>query len=310
MHVPFDKAYAMLEHGKSLIVEVEGSSYAEVQGVISPIESTKAHVFYTPEYRTKVVKVIKSDWIEKGQTLRLKTMRPNGIFVNIRDLVFYTKDFLKALPKIEKLRKNKKPTNKRANYVGVEMEMCTKLPVAELTTLLLKHKLDRYCTIAGDGSIETTSEHEFDLELKILAKESEIEKVITKVCTLLNKDNRADVNESCGLHVHLDMRNRNVEEAFRKLYDVQDDMEHYVDSSRLENDYCMRNGIPRFNYYAEGSSRYYTINATAYRKFKTLEVRLHDGTLSSIRINKWIKFLLTTVKQKSKIKQAIKRKAA
>lgn len=307
MIIPFDKAFAMLEQGKTLVVEVEGPNYVKVQGIIQP-EVTK-NIYYTPVYKTKVVEVVKCGWLTKGETLTLKIMR-GGVFHNVRDLTFYSDAILKDLPKIEKLRKNKKPTNKRANYVGVELEMCTKLSDAELTTLLIKHKLDRYCTIAGDGSIDTTDDHPLDLELKILAKESEIEKVITKVCKILNTDNRADVNDSCGLHVHLDMRNRNVEETFKKLYDVQDKMEDYVDSSRLENDYCQRNTVPRFTYYAEGSSRYYTINATAYKKFKTLEVRLHDGTLNSNRINKWIKFLLTTVKQKSKVSKTSKQKVA
>lgn len=305
MHIPFDKAFAMLEQGKSLIVQIEGSSYAEVEGVIPPIVGAKANVFYTPEYRTKVTKVIKSDWIEKGQTLRLKSMRPTGLFVNIRDIIFYTKDFLKALPKIEKLKKNKKPTNKRANYVGVEMEMCTKLSDIELTNLLIKNKLDRFCTISGDGSIDTTADHEFDLELKILAKESEIEKVITKVCKILNKDERAVTNDSCGLHVHLDMRNRNVVQAYYNLYDAQDTMETMVDSYRLDNEYCQRNSSKVFAQQLASSSRYKTINVLAYNKFKTLEVRLHEGTTDSKKINKWIKFLLKTVKQKNIKEKAV-----
>lgn len=307
MMIPFDKAIEMLEQGKTLVVEVDNTSYVKVQGVILPISTN--NIYYTPVYKTKVVEVIKSGWLTRGESLTLKIMR-NGSFHNVRDLTFYSNDIIKALPKIEKLRKNKKPTNKRANYVGVELEMCTKLSDAELTTLLIQHKLDRYCTLSGDGSIDTTTEHPLDLELKILAKESEIEKVITKVCKLLNTDNRADVNDSCGLHVHLDMRNRKVEDSFKKLYEVQDKMETFVDDTRLGNDYCMRNSVPRFSYYANGSSRYYTINAMAYKKFKTLEVRLHDGTLNSTRINKWIKFLLTTVKQKSKVSKTIKQKVA
>lgn len=307
MMIPFDKAIEMLEQGKSLILQID-ADFLEVKGSYTRIPT---NVYETQYKYTEVTRVIKSSWTEKGSRVKIQNYNSyKAEFVPTPGRVFFTKAIEKQIPKIEQLRKNKKPSNKRSNYVGVEMEMCTKLTDIELTDLLISNKLDRFCTISGDGSIDTTAEHEYDLELKILAKESEIEKVITKVCKLLNKDDRASTNDSCGLHVHLDMRNRKVEESFKKLYEVQDKMETFVDDTRLDNDYCMRNTVPRYSYYANGSSRYYTINATAYKKFKTLEVRLHDGTLNSTRINKWIKFLLTTVKQKSKVSKPVKQKAA
>lgn len=307
MVIPFEKGYQSLKEGKPALIKLE-RCIVEVSGIKHELPKTS---YQTEREITYVTKVIKSDWLTEGHPIILKVVDYyTKKFTSVSDITFIDRKYLASLSKIEALKKNKKPTNKRSNYVGVEMEMCTKLTDMELTQLLIKHKLDRFCTIAGDGSINTTDDHQYDLELKVLAKESEIEKVITKVCKLLNTDDRATTNDSCGLHVHLDMRNRDVSQAYSKLYHAQDEMETYVDDSRLDNDYCYRNTMSDFSKYANNTNRYKAINTTAYKKFKTLEVRLHDGTLSSTRINKWIKFLVKTIKKKSVTKKVSKRKAS
>jgi putative amidoligase enzyme len=131
-------------------------------------------------------------------------------------------------------------------------------------------------------------------ELAILVKQSEMEDVVKRVCKIL-QDSEAKVNASCGLHVHLDMRNREPSKAYANLVLTQPLLFRLVTKGRKRSGYCdeVSQGTS-FESMTHGD-RYRTINASAYEKFKTIEVRMHHGTIDGEKIVNWICLLLETI---------------
>jgi hypothetical protein len=122
-------------------------------------------------------------------------------------------------------------------------------------------------------------------EISIVAKSTEIRGIITKVCEVLKK-HEAYVNKTCGLHVHLDARNADENRMFGNLVKSQKLLYSMVPKSRYTNSFCKPNtcGSSMTKY----QGRYFGINPESYAKFKTIEVRLHSGTVDAEKINRWI----------------------
>jgi hypothetical protein len=202
------------------------------------------------------------------------------------------------------------------DHIGIEIEFfCTKDEMS-LAKLFADSDVSAHVSLGGDGSIEPYVDKsppecfncgsDSDLyptcgcgftkyytayELRILCKQSERKKVISKVCRIL-RSVHARVNDSCGLHVHLDMRGRSQrdkETSFRSLYNILDMMAKVVEPSRLESEYCLLNESP---YLVDNNDRYSAINSTALRKYNTLEVRLHHGTISARDLIHWSDLLV------------------
>lgn len=164
-------------------------------------------------------------------------------------------------------------------------------PRKDLQHLLSKAGLSMRTTIVSDGSVEV--EDKYNIELRVCDKESRIYQTIDKVCEIL-KQCGAEVNETCGLHVHLDMRSRNWEKCYKRLHKALRWMYAIVHTSRKE-------GGEGYSYCQEPPEepnmhdRYMAINATSVSAHKTLEVRLHQGTVNPTKIKNWIRFLLLVV---------------
>ena len=184
--------------------------------------------------------------------------------------------------------------------VGVEIECFFpgETQVKLFETLLVLSKLDQYCCRDDDSSIEANGGQ--SMELKVVAPEKKIYKVIEKVSELLYSLG-ARVNNSCGLHVHIDTRYRNKDEVFKRLVNAQDFLFNLVPQSRRNSDYCIKNDPenyddPEDRYDPENSGKHSAINGdTAY---DTVEVRIHTGSVNHIKINNWIKMLLALVNNK------------
>lgn len=145
------------------------------------------------------------------------------------------------------------------------------------------------CSPNGDGH-----------EIAIVAKSTVIAEIIRKVCAVL-KTHDAEVNDTCGLHVHLDARKENEELMFTNLVNAQKLLYNMVPRSRWTSQYCRPN-----NYETDmGSyhSRYYGINPESYGRHKTIEVRLHSGSVNAEKINKWIILLKKIAYSKNAIKK-------
>ena len=195
----------------------------------------------------------------------------------------------------------KKPQTKD-NYIGVEIEFFCDLDKDDLSFKLYEADLGKYVCLKEDGSIQQDA-GTFDHEVCVLAKEKEIYNVIKQVSKVLRESN-ARVNKSCGLHVHLDMRNRDHEIAFHNLVSSQNLLFAMNPFSRQAGTFCKRVETKDFKK-AQSGDRYFGINASAHEKHNTIEIRLHSGTIMDDKINNWIKLLVSIVNKKEAIKQSL-----
>ena len=159
--------------------------------------------------------------------------------------------------------------------IGVEIE-CMK-PVGKEVEVPI------WARAKGDGSIRQAPNTE-GVEYAILIKRSELEHRLYKFCGLIS-DHR--VNTSCGLHVHIDCRGRtedDVRKIAKKMTAWMIALREFVPESRRNNtDYAALS-------FSE-TNRYRAVNFTAFRKYKTLEIRLHSGTVDYTKIIAWIRLV-------------------
>jgi len=203
------------------------------------------------------------------------------------------------------------PKESDQKYVGIELEFLCPIDKEALGNKLYDAGLGRYITLVEDHSIKCShgiyprdcEEHrdiEFAHELCIIAKENEYNDIVSKACSVLNKE-KATVNKSCGMHVHIDCRVRDPEKVYQNLISSQGILLRMNPKSRIEKfakknierdfEYAKTQGGNRGGNIDEG--RYYAINAKAYNKHKTIEVRAHAGTVEFKKITNWISILLS-----------------
>lgn len=193
--------------------------------------------------------------------------------------------------KVRQLWRTKKPKT-TDNYVGIELEFISKLNVEALEVLFAEADLEEYCQLKEDGSIDESDDYPYAHEVCILVKESQVSRIVNKVCAVLKPHSK--VNSSCGMHVHLDMRNRNKTLAFDKLYSAQKLLFSMVPASRLHSSYCdfiQGYDYEEFNIHPVTENRYVGINTRAYRDHKTIEIRMHSGSLDAEKIINWVTLL-------------------
>lgn len=178
------------------------------------------------------------------------------------------------------------------NYVGIEIECFSKLSHAEAQILAVEMGIDSWLNLGTDGSVE--ADWGSDFELRVLVRETQLKSSLDKLAKFLKKG-KFGANQSCGLHVHLDMRNRSMLDAYDKLRKFQDLMFGMVseDRQRDKHGYCAY--VRDFNQ----NQRYVAINKNAYNEHRTLEIRLHQGTVDTKQIGNWINLLLKMVNSKS-----------
>lgn len=227
--------------------------------------------------------------LKRGESPRGRMLNEMGVIMR----------FLKSADK-QVVFEEKKPQTKD-NYIGVELEFFCDLDKDDLSFKLYEAGLGKHVCLKDDGSIHG-EQGAHNHEVCILAKEKDIFSVIKDVSEVLRLSN-AKVNKSCGLHVHLDMRNRDHEVAFHNLISSQNVLYAMNPFSRQAGTYCKRVETKDFKIAASGD-RYFGINATAFAKHKTIEIRIHSGTIMDEKINNWIKLLLAITSKKGAVKQS------
>lgn len=201
---------------------------------------------------------------------RIMNRQPNGILREFNS---------------KRLRLPKRPKD-GGSYVGIEIE-CIMPAGVDLTPL---YPFSKYIEVGGDGSIEHKG-NEDGIEIKVCMLHEDVRKVLPDLMEAM-KDMGARVNKSCGLHVHLDQRNnKEPEKAFQKLVRSLGLLYTVVPESRRRNKYCKRNRHADFTQAVRGE-RYKAINASAFHKYHTIEIRLFGGSLESTKIINWIEILL------------------
>lgn len=206
-----------------------------------------------------------------------------------------------------------KPWSK-SNFVGIEIECYSSFIPSQVRKAIKDHGLSRYVREDGDSSIDvpegtyhcqacyngTASECQdsircgepkfFDYEFKVLCPQRSAGVVLAKMKHLL-KHIKARTNKSCGLHVHLDMRTRNVHESFSKLVLASPLLYKMNPYWRKTGNYSQPNVYETFQQELSRSMRGLGINPLAMNRHTTLEVRIHKGTLNTQDIYNWVKLL-------------------
>lgn len=233
--------------------------------------------------------------------------------------------FLKQMRRIRDVESDHYPTDKDlGQWVGVEIECiiphqdgdgecnndcdhengeCYSTPYwnedeahSWLRNKLERAGVNRVC-IKHDGSLSDDDGH--GVELTILFNSSHGFEPLIKLCKVL-KDAGCYVNKTCGLHVHLDARHLTVKKVTaigESIGNALPVLKWLVPESRHKNHYCEL-GVSGIR-----GERYYAVNLTAFRKYKTIEIRLHSGTINAEKITNWIQLLklLGAAKLKEKI---------
>jgi len=141
-------------------------------------------------------------------------------------------------------------------------------------------------------------------EVRVLCKQSEITSIVKKMYKILT-DAGCEVNNSCGLHVHLDMRYRNPMTSYHNLFKCQRMLLNLSSEDREDSTWCKPNTKSNLidhlrSYYDDDGDlvepdKYMIINPLSYNRLRTIEVRVGDGTMDYTRVVAWVDLLCTIV---------------
>lgn len=167
------------------------------------------------------------------------------------------------------------------------------------------HTTRDHWKLVTDSSL--TGNNTFELVSPVLQGEDGLHE-LRKVCWVLEYCN-AKVNESCGLHIHMDAADftletwKNLALSYKNLESVID---AFMPESRRRNRYCKSlssiqvgniqqaqniNELQR----AFNCDRYHKLNIEAYSRHRTVEFRQHSGTTSFTKMENWIRFVANMI---------------
>lgn len=203
----------------------------------------------------------------------------------------------------------KSPGKLKGHFLGIEIECYTNIGHDELISQLKDAGLDRCTYVTHDGSLRPNDD-QVSTEVCVLVKEDKYREIIPRVMKVINANSGA-VNYACGVHVHMDMRNRDPQNAYQKLFNAQQFLFDAIPADRRTNEYCVPNkysDIERQTQHANESSsgrfrRYSAINTNSIDRHNTIEVRMHEGTVDAERLCHWIDTLISIVNTKAMLKK-------
>ena len=239
--------------------------------------------------------------VEKIISGGMKYEKVGGVLAKSGEFAKLNKDFA-----IKIINEHKKPVTKEDNYVGIELECFGPLTIEEMKDRFIKAGLKKYVNVGTDGSIRTNdSDEEYAMEIRLCIAEKDLETIMPKVFDVIDNEG-FNVNVSCGTHVHVDMRNRDPELAYANLFKVQKLMMATQPKARRKNSYCKENKVAELSKSQfDSNERYSVINTQSYNKHKTLEVRLHAGTVNYEDMKAWVEFLVAVVSKTDKLSTEI-----
>jgi hypothetical protein len=210
------------------------------------------------------------------------------------------------LPKLKLLESETFEENKSKRFVGVEIE--TEMEEDSELDMeyddYFKAELSQFTGFKGDSSLNNGREF-----ITLPANGDLLFNNVRKLCKHLNREEYT-ISKKCGLHIHFDARDlteNDIEKIYYTYYALQDRLFEMVPNSRRTNDYCYkirnikeRKDLLKFKGdYDELSSygltdRYHFVNLVNYynrnnKTKRTIEIRLHNGTMKASRIIEWIR---------------------
>lgn len=216
-----------------------------------------------------------------------------------------------TIQQLEYLSTNKYPVTLEP-HVGVEIEFC----VPSWNYHQMKCALARIpmVQLGGDGSLRPPPEWSSH-EVKIVAPEDKIVGRIKLVCRALREAGSA-VNQSCGLHVHLDARpvgedrEARAKQIWSRIIRAEKMLMQMQPGSRRVNEFCRRSKIRVWERASRSRGdrhdRYKAVNALAFHKYQTIEIRCHTGTVKAEKIIGWVNLLLAISKSDAKCRPAMR----
>jgi hypothetical protein len=166
--------------------------------------------------------------------------------------------------------------------IGLEFEC-----VGQISRRALIEKLPIWTRAASDGSIRCSTGQNGH-EIRALLDRQTAEPRLHRLCKILS-DAGLSVNRSTGLHVHLDARNVPTEAEAVRIAKLMDAwlfaLRELVPASRRDNGYCKFGVTTR--------DRYRAVNVVAWSNHRTIEIRLHSGTIDYTKTLAWIRLLET-----------------
>ena len=126
---------------------------------------------------------------------------------------------------------------------------------------------------------------------------------LQKVCQALN-EMRAQVNRTCGVHVHLNSTDMSIEQiinVFDRYADAEAEIDAMMPRSRRNSRWCANCVKGTFRNHntkrsvAGGAGRYYKVNLTNIAERGSIEFRQHSGTTEFVKIANWISILMQFV---------------
>ncbi len=286
---------------KHLTLEVSRKfpSYNEEGKIVTELKVTK--LLTKGINKTAALKELKENIIKQIQDIRKKNKPPiedfqfhEGVTVKKLELCYLEKDtFIKlAHRKVRTKMQSAKTPEGTDRYIGVEIELVSKEDRETVCDALFEAGVGKYVHVKHDGSIETDGEYKHEHEITVLMKETEYKDVISKICKCLNEKLNCSVNKSCGVHVHLDMRHRDPIVPFANLVTMQNFLYAMCPAARKNSKYSLP---MKSKTWKISSNHYDGISSSAYQKYKTIELRMHCGTIQAKKINSWIELLTSIV---------------
>lgn len=180
-------------------------------------------------------------------------------------------------------------------HIGIEIECLTAFTIEQLKGAFMLAGMDESIHVAEDGSIRSTkltlARH--PAEVRLLTKRKQFRQDIAATCEILRACSGM-ANKSCGLHIHLDMRNSDGVKEYRKLVRTLPLLTAIVAPSRRTSSYCRPNKSESKDVtYMQhpGEEHASAINVFALKRHRTIEVRLHQGSTNVSRITNWVALL-------------------
>jgi hypothetical protein len=268
---------------KKMIQEVVNMSINRIrQERKQPPRASKWFGKFLTHFSTEDKKVKGRTFIKEGEVLR--------IYIEKNMSSLYT---------------DKKPIEPR-KYVGIELEFCAPIKENLFAIKLFKSGIHKFAQLKKDASLRPL-DGEVGYELAILLEESNYKKRLKQLTNLLTEVKAVAVDRRAGLHVHLDMRRRDKDLVYNNLVACQYALLSVVDPRRADNEFCRIVDSRKFptEFTGEREERYKTINAAAFYKYHTLEVRMHEGSVEYTQISHWVDLLIRIANYSKKIKDDV-----
>ena len=194
------------------------------------------------------------------------------------------------LKQLRDIKRGKRPKDGDTTpHVGIEIEFISGYSQDLIAQKLVKAGLAKHAMLKQDGSIHPDNEDEdYGHELCLLAPQDTFKDVLKRACDVI-RDVSGYVNNTCGLHVHIDMRTRICEDVLNNFVSAQPILYGMVPEERRTGTWCKPIRSRKWDHRHD---RYSGINKQAYRTHRTLEIRIHSGTVHFNKIANWIDILV------------------